>query len=205
MPEKVLVNIYYSLVYPYLTYCGVVWGFAGTSHTKRLTILQKRIIRIITKQDPWAHTEALFSRTKILRVEDIHKYLTAIYIYKNPSKYSNNLTAHQYSTRHVFLRAEFRRPNSIQRSMNHVGPRIWNSLPAELRSIQSLAIFKKTLKKYYLERALGVDKWPRSKMKYSRGIKWDEWNNHDILIVKWVFVLIFKWKFYNYMFMFIFI
>ena len=37
-----LVNLYYSYVYPYLTYCIEVWGCAYPTHLQCLFLLQKK-------------------------------------------------------------------------------------------------------------------------------------------------------------------
>ena len=45
--KKSLLNLYYSLVYPYLIYCNEVWGLSYSAHRKKLFSLQKRALRII--------------------------------------------------------------------------------------------------------------------------------------------------------------
>ena len=44
----VLINLYYTLIYPFLFYGLVVWGNTYPTNIKTLFILQKRTIRIIT-------------------------------------------------------------------------------------------------------------------------------------------------------------
>ena len=43
MNKSSLVNLYYSYVYPYLTYCIEVWGCAYPTHLQCLFLLQKKI------------------------------------------------------------------------------------------------------------------------------------------------------------------
>ena len=45
---KLLCNIYYCLVYSYLSYGVHAWGSACPSATENLLILQKKAVRIIT-------------------------------------------------------------------------------------------------------------------------------------------------------------
>ena len=35
-------NIYYTLIYPYLIYCNLVWGGAASVHLNKLLLLQKK-------------------------------------------------------------------------------------------------------------------------------------------------------------------
>ena len=46
--KKTLVNLYYTFIYPYITYGYVVWGRAPTIYLSKIHILQKRIISIIS-------------------------------------------------------------------------------------------------------------------------------------------------------------
>ena len=46
--KKILTCLYYSLIYPFLTYAIHVWGVASNSNIKPIYILQKRIVRLIT-------------------------------------------------------------------------------------------------------------------------------------------------------------
>ena len=50
VPENMLVNLYYSLVYPYLLYCNIIWGGTYAAHLNTLQLLQKKVVRIITGQ-----------------------------------------------------------------------------------------------------------------------------------------------------------
>ena len=72
-----MLNLYYSLVYPHLQYCNVIWGCAPISYINKILLLQK-IVRIITKSNYLAHTDEISSRTNILKIDDLNKYLLGI-------------------------------------------------------------------------------------------------------------------------------
>ena len=42
-----LLTLYYSFIYPYITYCLEVWGGTSERNLNSIFILQKRIIRIL--------------------------------------------------------------------------------------------------------------------------------------------------------------
>ena len=48
---KVMKTLYYSLVYPHLTYAIEVWGAAGITIPNRLLVLQQRIVRMFNLLD----------------------------------------------------------------------------------------------------------------------------------------------------------
>ena len=47
VPNNVLLMIYHSLIYPYITYCNIVWANATSLH--KLVILQNRAVRLISR------------------------------------------------------------------------------------------------------------------------------------------------------------
>ena len=60
IPHNILVNLYYSLVYPYFLYANLIWGGTCETYLLPLVILQKRLVRVINNTDYLAHTEPLF-------------------------------------------------------------------------------------------------------------------------------------------------
>ena len=48
-PQSVLLNVYYSIVYPYLYYGVTSWGSAAATYTHPIQIEQNYIVKIITK------------------------------------------------------------------------------------------------------------------------------------------------------------
>ena len=50
--RKGLLTLYYTFVYPYLTYCNHIWGNIYQSNLKRLCVLQNKIVRIIAGVKP---------------------------------------------------------------------------------------------------------------------------------------------------------
>ena len=60
VPLDIMIKLYYSLAYPYFTYCNVVWGNTFPTHIKPLIVLQKKLVRIITNSHYLEHTSPLF-------------------------------------------------------------------------------------------------------------------------------------------------
>jgi hypothetical protein len=80
-------SLYYTLIYPYLTYCNKVWSSTYVSSLNRILLLQKRAVRAITNSDYRAHSTPLFLDLKVL---DIYK-LNTFHIAKFMFKYHHNL------------------------------------------------------------------------------------------------------------------
>ena len=59
-----------------------VWGLANNYITKRILILQKAAVRIITFSPFRAHSAPLFSELKILTIFDLVKILNVLFVHK---------------------------------------------------------------------------------------------------------------------------
>ena len=82
LPWYILQTIYNSLIMPHLIYGINLWG----SGFRKLEKLQKRAIRIIMKTSYNAHTEPIFKRLKLLKLQD----LCALHDLKICHKFVNN-------------------------------------------------------------------------------------------------------------------
>ena len=49
--KKIIISIYFSLIYPFLIYAIPIWGASDNIYIKPFLILQKRIGRLLTFND----------------------------------------------------------------------------------------------------------------------------------------------------------
>ena len=82
---QTLVQLFYEIVYPFLTYGCMVWGSTYCSNIKPLEILQKRTIRIISFAKFYEHSTPLFAKLKIIKLHDTILLYAACFMYQ----YSN--------------------------------------------------------------------------------------------------------------------
>ena len=81
LPCNMLTTLYYSLIYPYLTYGIILWGAACQPHLSKLTIMQKKSVRIISGAHFRAHTETLLKDLRLLKLADLYKLHVNKYMY----------------------------------------------------------------------------------------------------------------------------
>ena len=154
-PSKVL--IYYSLIYSNLIYGNILWGRAPNSILKGLVTCQKKIIRTVMNVNRSEHTHGLFVELEFLKINEINMFCTCIFVFKSlhlltlPCDYycfNNNNT---YNLRNNnLLKFPFASSNQSQSSPKYYGCALWNSLPSEITSTNSLYTFKRKLKLYLL-------------------------------------------------------
>ena len=46
-----LVNLYYTFIFPYLSYCNIVWGRAANIYLSRIFLLQKKFCAVYLTLD----------------------------------------------------------------------------------------------------------------------------------------------------------
>lgn len=151
-------QLYYSLIYPFLSYCHTIWGNTGKTNTKRIEIAQKRVIRTMAFKGKFDHTNELFRTFKLLKFQDVNTFCSSIFVYKSMHGF-NNLRLFNV---HLNERYDLRNVNDLviplmsskpsQTSIAYHGAKIWNSIPINIQNKPSLASFKINLKSYLLNR-----------------------------------------------------
>ena len=157
LPSKYL-TLYYALIYPYLTYCNSIWASTCVTNLQRIYLLQKRAVRAISKADYNASSKHLFANLKIIDVFNIYSLQVSsfMYLYHNGALplsftqiFQTGSLTHQHSTRYSHLyRPHTCRTNIKQFSILFQGPRIWNSLPNNIKAAPSFNAFKRLIKPF---------------------------------------------------------
>ena len=150
LPKNILIQLCYAIAYPYIQYCNLVYANTFDTHLDPLEKLQKKLIRLIANAPFLAHTNELFLNNSILKLDDVNKYCTCIFMFKNRNLFLP-ISSHNYNTRNRDnLRTQFQRTNVTQQNINFIGPTIWNDIPTRIKEIQTLDSFKRNLKLYLL-------------------------------------------------------
>ncbi len=141
MNKKHLATLYYSLVYPYLTYGIILWGSAYETYLSKLITTQKKIIRAITYAHYNSHSEPLFKPLNILKIPDLYKLYASKYMFSVinnslpcplPNIFTLAQDTHGHNTRHsktFKLKVKKIRTMVATKSILNMGPFIWNSVP----------------------------------------------------------------------------
>ncbi len=152
LSNKTKISLYYTLIYPYLTYCNTVLSSTYKTNLNRIFLLQKRIVRILTNSEFRAHTAPLFRELKLLDIYNLNPFYIAkfMFSYHNhllPPSFQNLFVAshqiHSYNTRN----ASSYRPHACKSNVKqvtglYIGPKVWNSLPDYIKNTQSYNCFR---------------------------------------------------------------
>ena len=75
-------KLYYTLIYPFLTYGILIWGNTYETTLKPLFILQKKAVRIITFSKLDSCSSPLFKSLGLINFFDIALFQMGIFMYK---------------------------------------------------------------------------------------------------------------------------
>ena len=160
VPPKYLKTLYDSLVHPYLSYGIALWGGTCKSYLNKICISQKKALRHIHRSSYNAHTNPLFSESKILKLGDLYELEVGKLMYDairntlpTPLSflYIPNSTVHSHNTRqrhepHV----QARRSMVATNSLTHKAHGIWSATPHQIKELDTRSKFKRSLKREML-------------------------------------------------------
>ena len=156
-----LVTLYYSMIYPYLTYCIEVWGNSGQIHLDSLFKLQKKILRLVLCTNYHAKSGPLFKKLNILKLNQIYILSIALLMFKyvkgmlpsifddifvRTSDVSSRVTRNSNKLAVPLCRTEL-----YKKSTKYQGPVIWNECEDIISHQSSIHSFKKRLKRHLIQ------------------------------------------------------
>ena len=129
---------YFALVYPsYLQYGTIVWGFRYKTTSNRLVVVQKRIIRVITKSCFDTSSAPLFYEHNFLNLSDIYVLQIGLFMFSFKKKllpvgfhgiFLSSSQLNSYNTRNAMnYRSQFSRTNFRKFTIAYQGPNFWNT------------------------------------------------------------------------------
>ena len=155
-----LLNLYYSFIQPYMTYCIEVWGGMSKTYMSSLFKIQKKVVRIITCSPATAHSAPIFQKLKILPIEKLYLLFVNLFMYKFvtnclPDIFSDMFICNQNIYDRVTRQAcKLHVPKvkllQSKKSIRYFGVIVWNYTSDHINYSCSYNTFKNRLKVHYL-------------------------------------------------------
>ena len=149
--------IYNTIIMPHFTYCSTIFYLINQTQIAKLQLLQNRAMRIILGCNRYTSINVMLKCLNWLDVKKIVIFNCMVFVYKLvkgllPEYFQaeKNCDIHDYNTRqkdhfHVVKKNK----ECTKKSILHQGLVEYNSLPKELKEIDTLVKFKVNLKKHY--------------------------------------------------------
>ena len=158
VPRPILLNIYKSLVHPYLTYGLAAWGQACKTYLNKILILQKRVLRLLYFTDWHEHAIPLFLDANVLPITFLYYESVSTLMYDiNNCKAPRNMlnlfqktsNIHSYNTRSSTSGKFFVKGSRLQiqnNSFSRLGVKLWNKIPCYVTD-RPKKTFKRVIRK----------------------------------------------------------
>ena len=153
--ERKALNLYYSLVFPYLIYCNEVWGNTSAVHLEPIIKTQKRAIRTITFSSYLSPSEPMFQSINILNFRKLVIQRVSLLISKcdvpKPlhALFRINNSYHNYQTRRSeSIHVPIGRTEAVYKIFSHFGAHIWNHISNNISTNVPYSSFKHIVKFY---------------------------------------------------------
>ena len=158
-------QIYYNLIYPYISYSILAWGSVHKTHIKEIQVKQNHIVRLIFYAKTFGReTESakpLLNLLDIPTVDNIYRLEVLKFsrlwhngllpeIFHDIFLYARNM--HRYNTRYTAKQNFYKykvRTNTGKQSVSFMAIDIWKDIPSSLKDLSVFA-FPKQIKRYLL-------------------------------------------------------
>ena len=162
---KTLLSLYYSFIYPYITYCIEVWGTAFKSYLDSISKIQRKVIRVIFSLSYRKNVQEYFIQANILDIHQLYILITCLFMFKYrkgslPIVFGSffNYVNHGYGTRNQFLlKIPLCRSKFSQMRVHFMGVKIHNFLYDKIDWNVSFHSFKKKLKYYIILHKIDIN------------------------------------------------
>ena len=154
---KGLVNLYYALIYPNLTFCITVWGATFKNVLRPLQVVQNRIVRAMCGVDRLSASLPLYTSLGLFNVENIYMYMTGAYVYRTllnqllPTFQFQVMNRVTRSSSRALLSVPFVALEVCRRSIRYSGPVVYNRIPLDIRTVDRYTTFKRNFKRFLLD------------------------------------------------------
>ena len=154
--KETLKLLYCSFILPFFYYCAEIWGNNYASNIKPLLNIQKRALRLINHASYCEHTNALFVKSKLLKIQDIVCLQTAMMMHRIMYGAGGESLRNLFKSRKV--QYNFRlveqilpaQPKTNRRkfSFAYIGAVTWNRISQDLKRIFAINLFKHKYRSY---------------------------------------------------------
>ena len=153
---KILKNLYFAMILPYIDYCSTSWGSCAKIHRDKIQKLQNKYARMILNEGYYTPQRSLLLRLNWQSVEERIKYQYCVLVFKIQNNLMPNYLESLICKRTVNYRTcystkcplQLPRPRTEYKrnSFAYVGASLFNTLPVITQMCTSLNKFLKLVK-----------------------------------------------------------
>ena len=149
-------HIYHSLVYSHLSYSNIIWGSANKTKLSNLESKHKHVCKVMIFKKRKDSARQAMKNLGLLSVKSINVLQTLSFMFKHSKglipiafkdMFPKKITKYNLrSTKKGDITLPKNTCKYIENSLSYRGPKQWNTLSEELKSLLNQSAFKKALK-----------------------------------------------------------
>ena len=133
------------------------WGGIGSSKLKKISQLQKKCVRNVSCTGIRSHTDPIFSRLNILKLDDLFSYNSSMFVHKLnnemlPVSFEKFLVPLTNPNRSNGYIVDKTKNKFLEQFPNFFLPKNWNNLTLDFKLEASHKTFKKTLVENFIDK-----------------------------------------------------
>ena len=128
------------MVHPYYEYCNIIFANVKSKYLEKLSISQRKVLRIVFKLKRNAHIDHLYVKFNIINIYGINTFKIGCFMFKAvngllpPNLFITNNNIHSHCTRqHCNLHGIWHNTSIRDSSIRICGVKIWNCLDSALK------------------------------------------------------------------------
>jgi len=142
-----LKQVYYAYFQSHISYGVIFWG--NSSDSSKVFVMQKKVIRLITKSAFNESCRDHFRDLKILPLPSLYIFSCVMFVYSNLEMFYSRNHHHTHFTRNSsVLQYPNHRTSFLEKAPFYSCITLFNSLPINIKNLQSKSLFKKSLLRY---------------------------------------------------------
>lgn len=143
-------NIYHALIESHLNYGIIGWGGVAKTHLISLESIQKKFLKIMLSKNLQYPSDLLYKEAQIFDLRQLFYF--HLNIKQHNRKHLAILRNYNYDTRQKDKYLYPLMSKTIgQRSYEFLAPKLYNTVPKDIRNVRKIHLFKKKLKQYMLQ------------------------------------------------------
>ena len=152
LPTKSKLLLLNGLLISKICYMIQIWGAAHKNSIRKVQVLMNQAARFITGADRRTRTSKLMESCNWLSAKELIDYHSLVSMWRVVSLgIPAQIREHLAITEDRLISTRPARLKIVRRSFKHRTIPIWNKLPEDIRSINSISIFKKRTKRWIVE------------------------------------------------------
>ena len=142
-----------TFILSHFSYCPLIWMLHSRSLNKRINKIHERALRLVYKDDI-SSFEELLTRDNSFTIHERNIQTLAIELYKIVNRLSPKIMdlifplkdKIRYPNENIFITKTIKTVSWGSESLANLGPKIWNIIPDNIKSIQNISQFIKEIR-----------------------------------------------------------